>query len=125
VSACNAYGVYEPDERLSLPRPAKGWRGCNLADIRLGNLGEYWIWATSFQMHTGDCHGSSSPLMDTPHRRGLSCRAPTRESALDAAASYLRERLTKRAEHCGEARAVLAWLDTLNPAQLNLFGEAA
>lgn len=126
VSRCNTHGVYEPDECLSLPRPTKGWRGCNLADIKLGHLGDYWIWATSFQMYTGDCHGSSSPLMDLPHgRRGVSCRAPTREAAIDAAASHLRDRLTPRADRCVDARAVLAWLATLNPAQLNLFGEAA
>ena len=125
MTRCNQRGVYEPDERLSLPRATKGWRGCNLADIKLGDLGTHWIWATSFQMYTGDCHGSSSPLMDLPHGRGIGCRAPTRAAAIDAAASYLRERLTPRAEHCADARAVLAWLQTLNPAQLNLFGEAA
>lgn len=125
MSKCNAHGAYEPDERLSLPRPVKGWRGCNLADIEIANLGEYWIWATSFAMHTDDCRGSTSPLVDDGERTWMSHRAPTRDAAIDAAASHLRDRLTPRSERCADARAVLAWLDTLHPAQADLFGAAA
>jgi hypothetical protein len=125
MARCNARGVYEPDERLSLPRPTKGWRGCNLADIEIANLGEYWIWATCFAMHTGDCHGSASPLVDDGERPWMSHRSPSREAAIDAAASNLRDRLAPRSEHCADARAVLVWLDSLNPAQPDLFGAAA
>lgn len=121
TARCNANGVYEADERLSLQRATKGWRGCNLADIKLANLGAYWIWATSFQMHTGDCHGSSSPLWDHEPTQFSNPRAPSREAAIEAASAELGRRLTPRSEHCADARAVLAWLGTLNPAQADLF----
>lgn len=120
----NKHGVYtEPTEHLFLPRNVKGWRGVNTADIKLADLGTHWIWATSFQMYGGDCHGSSSPLMDieTPVR---TCRAPTREAAIAAASDELRRRMEPKTD-VADARAVLAWLDSLNPDQLDLFGAAA
>lgn len=121
----NAHGVYEPQETLFLARTVKGWRGCNLADIKLVDLGTHWIWATDFQMYTGDHSGSGSPLMDLPPGRRLNCRAPTRQAAIEAACAELRRRLEPRAVECKDARAVIEWLDSLIPNQLDLFGAAA
>lgn len=116
----NENGVYTPTEHLSLARNKAGWRGCNLADIKLADLGTHWIWATSYQMMTGNCSGSSSPLMDMegPYK---SWRALDREAAIKAASADLRKSLTDRATHCADARAVLAWLGTLIPDQLDMF----
>jgi hypothetical protein len=125
MSQCNEIGVYEPDERLSLSRPVKNWRGGPLGEIRLANLGTHWIWATSFQLWSGDCWGSSSPLMDVDHTPHTNHRAPTRETAIEAASARLRKSLSDRATSCRDARAVIEWLDTLVPDQLDLFGAAA
>lgn len=120
MSRCNEHGVYEADEALELPRPRKGWRGGPIAEIRLADLGTHWIWATGFQMWGGDMWGSSSPLMDSE-----AYRAPTRQAAIDLASEQLRKSLVKRAADCRDARAVMEWLDTLAPDQLDLFGAAA
>lgn len=118
----NAHGVYAPHEVLTLPCDRKGWRGVETARIKLADLGGYWIWTTSFQMHSGDCLGSSSPLMDDT-RDGVpnSSRAPTRDAAIERASARLRRTLEPRAKEYADARAVLAWLETLRPAQGDLF----
>jgi hypothetical protein len=125
LTSCNEHGVYEADETLALPRPVKGWRGGPIAEIRLANLGTHWIWATGFQMLTGNCWGSSSPLMDLEPTPFSTCRAPTRQAAIELASAQLRKSLSPCAAEYREARAVLEWLDTLIPDQLDLFGAAA
>ena len=125
TARCNAHGVYEADEVLQLARPLKGWRGGPIAEVCLANLGTHWIWATSYQLWTGDCCGSSSPLMDMEPTPFSTCRAPTRQAAIELASAQLRKSLTPRAAECRDARAVLEWLDTLTPDQFDLFGAAA
>lgn len=119
----NENGVYEPDETLALPRAKAGWRGGPVASIDLRNLGDYWIWATGFQMMDGDSWGSASPLMDDTKRGPGSRRSPTRDAAIASASDYLRGRLGSR--NSSDARAVIAWLDTLRPDQFDLFGSMA
>lgn len=122
MGTCNEHGVYEADEVLALPLPKKGWRGLPLADIRLADLGDHWIWATGYQLHSGDWSGASNPLTDGHS----SHQAPSREAAVEAASAYLRARLAKHAaEGHADAVAIVGWLASLNPAQLDLFGEAA
>lgn len=117
----NEHGVYEADETLELARPVKGWRGMGLAEIKMADLGTHWIWETGFQMHSGDFWGRGGPL--TNHEP---YRAPTREDAIRAASADLRKSLSERAgSGDADARAVLVWLDTLIPDQLDLFGAVA
>jgi hypothetical protein len=126
TTRCNEHGVYEADETLVLPRQAKNWRGAPIAEISLVDLGGHWIWAVAYQLHSGNWEGSSSPLMDTDPTPFSNYRAPTRKAAIDAAVAQLRKRLTKLAdEGSADAAAVIAWLPTLNPAQMDLFGSAA
>lgn len=120
MATCNEHGVYQPDERLSLPRTLKGWRGADIANIKLADMGTHWIWANDYQMHGGDWSGSGSPLMDL-----AGSRAPSRQAAIEMASNEFRRRLTSRAARCKDAQAVLEWLDTLIPDQLDLFGAAA
>lgn len=121
MATCNENGVYQADETFELPRAVKGWCGVALAEIRLADLGTHWIWETGFQLHSGDFWGSGGPL--TNHER---YRAPTREAAIEAAATNLRKSLGARAtEGDKDASAIMAWLETLIPAQLDLFGAAA
>lgn len=121
MATCNEHGVYAADEILDLPRAVKGWCGMGLAEIRLVDLGTHWIWATGFQMHSGDFWGSGGPLTNhDPYK------APTREAAIEAASANLRKSLSTRAEGGDrDASAVMAWLDSLIPNQLDLFGAAA
>lgn len=111
----NAHGVYTPTETLELPNPRKGWRGCPLAEIRLLALPDGWRSATGSSLSNGAGHGSPLMLRDTPH--------PTRDAAIAAAAARLRYRMER--EGCTDARAVLRWLDTLRPAQPDLFERLA
>lgn len=120
MATCNEHGVYQPDERLTLPRPVKGWRGGPIGEIDLADLGTHWIWATGFQLWGADCWGASSPLCDRDRYR-----APSRDAAIQAACAYLRAKVGPRAGECKEAKAIVAWLDTLIPDQLDLFGAAA
>lgn len=113
---CNAHGVYEADETLTLPRDVKGWRGCPTAEIELRCLGDYWIWSICFQLMGGDHAGSAQPLCD--HER---YRAPDRLAALYCARAELAKRLEERAKEPGDARRIMVWLDSLNPAQGSLF----
>ena len=126
MARCNEHGVYEADETLELPHKAKGWRGGPIAEIRLADLGTHWIWATSHQMHSGNWEGASSPLHDHEPTPYSDHRAPTREAAIRAASAQLRGRLKARADESDrDACAVMAWLDTLIPDQLDFFGAAA
>src|SRR5690606_9938065 len=114
------------DETLELPRMVKGWRGVPTAEISLADMGSHWIWTTSFQMHSGDFWGSSSPLMDLEPTPVPTCRAPTRAAAIEAASAKLRKCLSGRADEGDrDASAVITWLDTLIPDQLDLFGAVA
>lgn len=110
----NQWGVYQAQETIELS--GKGYMP--LACIRLVDLGAHWLWATCFSMPDGS--GSSSPLMDFDRYR-----APDRAGAVTAASEALRRDLHKRAETDQHARAVIDWLDSLAPAQLDLFGAAA
>lgn len=122
MTACNENGVYQPDERLCLNRRD----GADFAYITLANMGTHWIWATGFQMWSGDFWGSSSPLMDLEPTPYSTCRAPTREAAIELASAELRKSLSDRAAAGDrDASAVVAWLDTLFPDQFDLFGAAA
>lgn len=126
MASCNEHGVYTADEALHLPHAAKGWRGGPIGEIRLADLGTHWIWATSYQMHSGNWEGASSPLSDHEPTPFSNHRAPTREAAINAAGTELRRRLQKRVdERDRDACAVVAWLDTLVPDQLDLFGAVA
>lgn len=116
MAACNKYGVYEPDETLSLPRKGRG--GVSVATIQLADLGPHWIWATSFQMSGGDYWGKFSPLKDQPNHREQS-----RVVAIKAAAADLRRNLSSRADP--DAKSIMAWLETLIPDQFDMFGVAA
>lgn len=120
MTACNENGVYEAAEAIELPRHVKGWRGGPIGEIRLARLGTHWIWATGFQLWGGDCWGSSSPLMDTANRS-----AKSRAEALEQAGAHLRAKLSSRAAEYPDAAAILSWLETLAPDQLDLFGAAA
>lgn len=119
-TTCNEHGVYSPTEVLRLPRDRKGWRGMDLCEIELADLGDHWIWATGFTMFSGDCWGSYSPLRKVHGRE-----AATRGEAIQAASDHLRAKLAGRAAGFPDARAIIAWLDGLRPAQLSLFGAAA
>lgn len=122
MARCNEHGVYEPDERLCLPRSDRA----DFAYITLADMGTHWIWATGFQMWSGDFWGSSSPLMDLEPTPFSTCRAPTRKAAIQLASERIRRQLSDRAaEGDRDAVAVMAWLETLIPAQLDLFGAAA
>lgn len=121
MAQCNEHGVYQALERLELPpRPVKGRKGGPIAEIDLAFIGPHWIWATGFQLWGGDCWGASSPLCDRDNYR-----AGSREAAIDAAATYLRRKIGPRAGECRDAAAIVGWLDTLIPDQLDLFGAAA
>lgn len=116
----NEHGVYMPSEVIELPRAVKGWRGGPLAEIMLADLGSHWIWATGFQLWGSDCWGSFSPLVDFDAHQAL-----TRETAIEQAAASIRKKVGSRAAECRDAAAIVAWLDTLMPAQLDMFGAAA
>lgn len=124
MAICNEHGVYDADETLELKRDVKGWKGSPLAEIRLADLGTHWIWATSYQMHSGNWEGAGSPLSD--NEAWAERRCPDRESAVRAAISYLTGRSGRRAEEGDrDGAAVVAWLNTLIPNQLDLFGAVA
>lgn len=116
--SCNQHGVYEAQERLVLARDTKGWRGLPTAEIEMCQLPEGWLWATSFQLMQGDCCGSASPL-SLNHGR----LAPSREVAIEAAVAHLSARMAKQDGQ--DARRIVAWLETLQPDQLDLFASLA
>lgn len=105
-------------ETLELPRAKKGWRGVPIAEIKLADRGDHWIWAVSHAMFSGDYSGSFSPLRDDPEHR-----ADSRDAALAAASARLRSRMEPRAAEYPDARAILAWLAALHlkPVQIDLF----
>lgn len=122
LAICNQNGVYEPHELLTLDHGKNGYRGSPTAEIALVDIGDCWLWAADFSlMSDADCWGHGEPLSDWPSRR-----AESREAAIAAASAFYRERLGKRAENGSrDCRRILAWLDTLQPAQTDLFGAAA
>lgn len=122
MATCNEHGVYTPDERLSLSRS----KGADTAYITLADMGTHWISATGFQIWGGDFWGSSSPLMDLEPTPFSTCRAPSRQVAIELASVDLRKRLAARADEGDrDAKAIMAWLDTLITDQLDLFGAVA
>lgn len=113
----NEHGVYEAQEAMHLPRPAKNWRGIPLLEIELVQVEGQWLWGTGLSFWTGDHWGSF---------QGLSTRSPraaTREQAIVDAARYLMSRIEGRS--CHEARLMREWLSALidpQPQQLDMFG---
>lgn len=93
-------------------------RGGVIAEIALGHHEGQWVFATGFQQRGGDCWGSGGPLGLLP---GRTTTFATRDEALAGAIAHLRHRWAGREKWLAEQ---LAWLDTLNPAQLDLFGAA-
>jgi hypothetical protein len=92
-----------------------------LADIRVGAIDGRWFHALSFQQRGGDCWGAASPLGYStiqPEPRGVD----TQTEALAAAIAEARRRWAGRER---EMAPHFAWLDTLIPDQLDLFGAAA
>ena len=90
-----------------------------LASIRLGEHEGRWFFALNHQQRGGDCWGSAGPLGFTEGRERRD--HDSRDDALNAVIARLRSRLTD-----GKGMAPhLAWLDTLIPAQPDLFGVAA
>lgn len=113
MTSLNEHGVYSADEILALPMPRKNWRGCSLAEIRLAECDDGWRSATAFQLMAGDFWGRCGPITarDPAHE--------TREAAVSAAAAQLRGQLANRGGP--DPRAIFAWLDGLQPAQLALW----
>ena len=115
---CNENGVYEPHERLFLPRSVKGWQGMDMLEIEIANLGGHWIWSTGLCFFTGDCAGSFSPLADVEGRR-----APTRDDAILSAAGHLWNKIGGR--DGPEATAMRNWLARFGVPAISAREEAA
>jgi len=118
----NAHGVYPATEVLGLPNPRRGWRGCDLANIRLLHLEDGWRCVTASQLSNCSGHGSGLSKRDCPH--------PTRAAAIAAGAARLRVRMEKELASWNggaEARAVLRWLDDIERglAESDLFAGLA
>lgn len=114
----NDHGVYEPGELLTHDLDKKGWQGVPVAEIALIDLGDRWLWSADFHLYSdADSWGHGEPLTDWP-----SHRAANRAAAIEAAAAFYRNKLTERAgKGSRDCRRILAWLDTLQPVQAELF----
>lgn len=115
----NENGVYTAGEVLVLGS-RKGGRP--LAEIRVAYTEGGWRAARSFSFSTGHMWGSSSPISDTfcpPY--------PTRQLALEAATARMAKQVREVTDPAmqAEVNAILRWLATLNPAQLDMFGDNA
>lgn len=110
----NPHGAYRPHEVLDL-RYKTG--GTPRAEISLVQTREGWRSKRGFSFRTGDWWGSSGPITDhcTPH--------PTREEAIREQINSLHNDFAKikDAAQQREAREILAWADSLLPAQKDLF----
>lgn len=115
----NRHGIYSDDaaECLTLPRKRKGWQGMPIAEIRLLAIDGGWLESAAYDTQAGDCRGGGYGLAK---KWGF---FPTRSAALDKAMAYLRKGAA--GSDSPDCRAIIAWLDTLIPDQLPLFGEAA
>jgi hypothetical protein len=113
----NENGVYCPTEVLRMERNVKGWRGVARVEIDLVQTDVGWRAARGFSFFTGSHWGAFGPIDDhcTPH--------PTREAAIAEQVARMRREWSKLDEPSmqREASEMLAWLDSLNPAQLDLF----
>ena len=90
-----------------------------LASIRLGEHEGRWFFALSHQQRGGDIWGSAGPLGFTEGRERRDFAS--RDEALSAAIAHAREKWAGRE---AEMAPHLAWLDTLIPAQPDLFAAA-
>lgn len=113
VPAPNAHGVYEPSERIECPNPRRNWQGGPWAGIRLLEMPDGWRYSTETSFAMG---GHCGPI--TTHCPAFASRG----DAIEAAIATLRRRI--RADD-REGPAVLRWLDSLQPAQIDLFGIVA
>jgi len=108
----------EEVECLKLANDAKGWLGCNLAEIRIGRWGDLWMVGTS--THLTSPHSSYSEPMGVWRDH----EPRTYLTRADALAEGIR-RIRERQAGCLPKRA-LDWLDELEaPQQADLFGAAA
>lgn len=101
-----SYTPFSPVERLAFDNRKAS------AEILLAPVEQGFTWATSCQRRHGNFSGYAEPLgqwSDQPPRR----RAATRLAAIKDASDRIRR-------HDAD-REVLAWLDTLIPAQRDLF----
>lgn len=116
----NDHGVYCPCERLTLRRKS-GMTALPLAEIRLAETPDGWRGATSFNLSTGSLLGSSRPITDHSAPHG------NRNEAVKSCTDYLIGQLSNLSDADGgrEAREIIAWANSLCPAQLDLFGDAA
>ena len=116
----NEHGVYCPHEVLRLPYEKKGWRGVDRVKIELVETPEGWRSEMSVAFFSGDFSysGSAVSIHNKPH--------PTRRDAINEQVERLRYRLAKRVapEMQGDVHKMLAWADSLNPDQMDLFGRA-
>lgn len=101
-------------ERLTL-RDKRG----ELAGIALGHHDGFWVYRVDHQQFTGDMWGSGGPLS---LHKGRTETFPDRDAALAGAIAHARQRWAGRER---EMAPHFAWLDTLVPAQPDLFGVAA
>lgn len=113
----NKNGVYCPTEVLRMERNVKGRQGVARVEIDLVETDEGWRAARGFSFFTGSWWGSFSPITDD-----CSLHA-SREAAIAAEAERMRLEWSKLDDPSmqREASEMLAWLDSLNPAQLDLF----
>lgn len=110
IAALPTYHPFEVVERLAFDTKKCG------ADIRLAIQPEGVAWATSAHRRHGNYSGYSEPLGRWGSERPSRC-APDRSAAIAAASARIRR-------HDADPE-VLAWLDSLIPAQPDLFGDPA
>ena len=115
---CNAHGVYQPHESLTLACDRRGWRGMPTAELELAFLGTHWIYSVAFPLLQGDSWGRCEPLTDSREGAPYARRAHSREAAIEAACASLRKDLSARAQQPGDARRIVQGLDTLRPVQM-------
>lgn len=113
----NEHGVYCPTESLRMERDKKGWRGVARVEIDIVQTDAGWRAARSFSFFTGSWWGSASPVDDH-------CALhPTREAAIAEQSERMRREWASLDDPSmqREAAEMTEWLDSLNPAQLDLF----
>jgi hypothetical protein len=110
----NAHGVYCPHEVLEL-RYKVG--GVPRAEIALVQTRKGWRSKCGFSFRSGDWWGSFGPITNhcTPY--------PTREDAIREQVNRMHNEFAKIKDtgQQREAREILAWADSLLPAQRDLF----
>lgn len=122
LSSKNDCGVYTDREIIELPLDRKGWRGSPLAEIRLAFTDAGWRAQIAFSFSTGSMWSCSSPITD--HDPTF----PRRDDAIAHAIGLMRKRMDARCFEDGmqaQRKKILAWLDSLRPAQADLFAAFA